>query len=176
MKMSFRKVCCVTVAALFIGVGSLLPNSAEAQTYTATVGDTNYDFSTFSGTYTSSLTTLQSQFWWAAPGSAEDAATAVGSSLGMDQTYGGYTLGPMFMYGSNVGYASRYLTGTETVADATVAFFEFNNDTTYTIAQAAVAVPEINGSTIPLLAFILGVIGLGLRGRSNSSTFVIAAS
>lgn len=35
---------------------------------------------------------------------------------------------------------------------------------------AATPVPEINGNTIPLLAFILGVIGLGLRGRSSFTT------
>jgi len=35
--------------------------------------------------------------------------------------------------------------------------------------DAPTPVPEINGGTIPLLAFVLGVVGLGLRSRSMST-------
>lgn len=46
---------------------------------------------------------------------------------------------------------------------------------TYTSASTPTPVPEINGSTIPLLAFILGVIGLGLRSCRSISTDTAAA-
>lgn len=146
----------IALVIFAVGGTAVLPGQVAAQTYTATVGETTYDFSTFTGTYDDSLATLQAQFWWGDIELATQAANALGNAAGYpNNTYWGSS-SPVFVYASNMGVV--YVE-----SSATAAGFEFNNQTTYTIAQAAVAVPEINGNAISLLGFILGVIALGLR-------------
>lgn len=69
--------------------------------------------------------------------------------------------------GDNYEVAAYYWDGSA-VVDAEDVNLQLEDNRTYATATAGsepTAVPEIDGSTIPLLAFIMGTIGLGLRRR-----------
>lgn len=66
--------------------------------------------------------------------------------------------------GEVLAYARNNLNDPQTIVQASL---PIDVDYVYITTTSAQPVPEIDGSTIPLLAFIMGTIGLGLRKRQS---------
>lgn len=142
---------------------------ASASAFEAEVSGTTYDFSVFSGaSYAEVQGTLEAQAWWGNASLAQAAAGVVGLTQfpGVNQS----DVGPLFVYDvsgtSILAYGQSGGEGreanwykTDDSGFSTISFAQA------TVAAGPVPVPEINGGSLPLIAFLLAVVAFGLHGK-----------
>jgi hypothetical protein len=75
---------------------------------TVTVGGTDYDVSTVSGTYNDLSATLQAQIWWDDAGLADEFAAATGGLEGYPNGCCGGVIGPLFAFQDSSGVVELY--------------------------------------------------------------------
>ena len=138
--------------AAAVAVGTLA--AGQAQAYVVTVGGVQYDVTTFTGTYnayTSKFATPANggvMPWWGGTYSnASDFATAVGTNLGMGNTYVAETQGPWFAYAN--GNASAWCT-VGCGPNPTVSYVSWMTNTSATYAQATLYTPAPVPAPLPL--------------------------
>ena len=153
------------LALVTVALGAM-SSGAMAQSQTALVNGTSYDFTYFYGSYNDNITLLQSQPWWGDSATAVAFASALGWSLGGPNGGGP----PWFAYAVpyNVSVASSFganenlIPVTQSPAYATV-----------TVNSAAV--PEIDGALIPQVGLLLAGLFIILGRRKESAEPVLAA-
>jgi len=139
-------------AAAALAAISLSPGSAQA--YVVTVGGTQYDVTTFTGTFIAN----SSKFalppapgvmpWFENPTLIDSFATAVGTNLGMNNILAGTTRGPLFAQqttGSSYSWCTQGCT-----SNPSVDFFFYNPGISYVWAQATLYTPPAASVPGPL--------------------------
>ena len=92
----------IGIRTLIIGVLSLVamicffPGSSRADSITVTVGGTEYNISSVTGTFTDNMTQIESTPWWGDQSLAQALATAVADDIGTPNNEGDG--GPLFAY------------------------------------------------------------------------------
>lgn len=86
---------------VFATIMSLSATTTASQAATFTVGGTDYDVTTVTGTFDANRSLLMSQLWWGNGTLASSFATEVKFSLGNDPTVS--SLGAVFAYGVDAG-------------------------------------------------------------------------
>ena len=104
------------------------------------VNGTNYDITTQSGTYTELQTTFESQPWWGSSPLAEQAASDIGTLLGLPNG-----LGPYFAHERTATSTRGFAFDSEAGAAVGIGVFDPAGNTqtrTWAIVNTAAAVPE----------------------------------
>lgn len=141
---------------------SLLLSLAPVQAVLITLGGTDYNVSTITGTFKDNEVLLKAQPWWGSAIVAGDAATQVLGALGTPNSHAIGDLGPIFARGQASPFVvSAAYNGTTTFV-ITPNFFE-TDVWTYAVATPA-GVPD-GGSTALLL--LLPALALGASRRRH---------
>ncbi len=172
--MTFFKRLLVTTA-LVLGV---ISSPVSAQTYSANVNGTNYDFSTITGSFSDTpglQATLQSQAWWGNSTLADTFASAVGGNLGTpNYGNGAYFAYAIYDAGGYNNISTSVFTGSSLyncgTGDCPNASGDYST-VTYAVATIASA-PEMNASFIPQVALMLACLFF-LFGRKKENAEVM---
>lgn len=130
-------------------------NTAHA--YTASVNGTNYDFSTFTGTWAGYTSMYGNPAWWSSETLALNFADALGDEFGLPNFS---ELGPLFVYaaGSNLSFAqyAAYAPPAQSFN-----FLSASDEWTFAVATEVTPtpVPEIDGSMLPEALFLIVALG-----------------
>lgn len=144
----------------------LMINLNTAQAYTASVGDTNYNFSTFTGTWSGYTSEYGNPAWWGSETLALSFADALGGAFGLPNFS---ELGPLFVYAaaSNLSFA-QYASYAPPAQSFN--FLSASGEYTFAVATevAPTPVPEIDGSVLPQAFLLMGALGYMFSRRRVS--------
>ena len=127
---------------------------------TVTVGGTEYDVSTVSGTYNDLSATLQAQIWWDDAGLADEFAAATGGLEGYPNDGG---IGPLFAFQDSSGVVDLYATILGP-AGTFLGNTEFGDSFVY--AVAAVSQVPLPAAAWLFGSALVGLVGLGRRKKA----------
>jgi hypothetical protein len=159
---------------LIIGVLTLVamvcffPGTSRADSITVTVGETEYDVTTVTGTFGDNMSLLESTPWWGNSTLAQALATAVADDIGTPNEFNYGAAGPLFAYDDDAIDAFVWFQGnTSSVAVSESVSLSWGVVTPFSTGN----VPEA-GSFGMLFAGLFGV-GL-LAGMKRSRRNVLA--
>lgn len=164
--------------ALTLGVSGVA-GQVNAQSYTTDYEGTAYDFTYVNGTYNELQATLQDNFFWGSFSTPTPYVTEVGAVLGYDAIQSALSgeppFGPYFVYQEESGLfnARTYNLDFNSVFSRSIGSEDFDTEYTFAVATLSATtptptpVPEIDGKALPLLAFVLSVMMLGLRSHQT---------
>lgn len=136
---------------------ALMINLNMANAYTASVNGTNYNFSTFTGTWEGYTSEYGSPAWWDSESLALNFADALGDEFGLPNFS---ELGPLFVYsvGSNLSFAQYSFYNPPA---KTFNFLSASEEYTFALATeiAPTPVPEIDGSKLPQSLLLMTALG-----------------
>lgn len=169
MRRLSRKVALAIIAATALGSSFFNAKESFAQSFTGELNGANYDFSIVGpGSFESLQSNLEATPWWGDATLAESAANLVGDSLGLID----FEAGPNFAYevvdGEYPSVNSYAYDPWEESAILVSPSTEINHTQFATATATPVAVPEINGSALALIVFILGVLSLHISNRRGT--------
>lgn len=144
----------------------LMINLNTAQAYTASVDGTNYNFSTFTGTWAGYTSEYGNPAWWGSEKLALSFADSLGGAFGLPNFS---ELGPLFVYAaaSNLSFA-QYASYAPPAQSFN--FLSASGEYTFAVATevAPAPVPEIDGSVLPQAFLLMGALGYMFSRRRVS--------